>query len=300
MIVEDIEYNGWKNNIRVANKEIELICTKDIGPRIIRLGFINSRNIFGELPGQQGGAGEDEWILRGGHRLWIAPEEKPKTYELDNSPIEVEKTDSGIKTIQPVGPLSNIKKTMEISLSDERNEVSILHRLSNKGNSPVELSSWALTVMAREGTAIIPLPEKISHSDRLTHNQEWSLWGYTDFSDDRWRFGSRYIFFRQDPAKGPNKLGIMHREGWVAYLLEGILFVKCFTAQEGLPYPDGGVNFETFANEDILELESLSPLVVLQPGESVEHTERWLLYRDVGYCESDEDVDTNILPLIKM
>ena len=300
MIIENIEYNGWKNNIRMANKEIEIIVTQDVGPRILRLGFINGDNIFGELPSQQGSRNEAEWMIRGGHRLWVAPEEAPKSYELDNTPIEIEQTSKGIKTIQPAGDLTNIQKTMEISLKDDCNEVTVLHRLLNKGETAVELSPWALTVMAKEGTAIIPLPDRVPHTQRLTHNQEWSLWGYTDFSDKRWKFGSGYIFFSQDPAKGPNKLGIMHRQGWVGYLLKGILFVKYFTAGEGLNYPDGGVNFETFSNEDILELESLGPLVTLDPEDSIEHTERWSLHKGVPASSCDQDVDKNILPLISL
>jgi hypothetical protein len=64
------------------------VISRDVGPRILRLGFIGERNLFAEIAGQQGGMNEDEWMIRGGHRLWIAPEEKPKTYELDNAPVE--------------------------------------------------------------------------------------------------------------------------------------------------------------------------------------------------------------------
>ena len=59
-------------------------------------------------------------------------------------------------------------------------------------------------------------------------------------------------------------------------------------------------NKSTFANEDILELETLGPLVRLEPGDSIEHAERWLVYKGIGSCESDEDVDKNILPLISL
>ena len=56
------------------------------------------------------------------------------------------------------------------------------------------------------------------------------------------------VLFRQDPRRGPNKIGIAHRPGWVAYLREGLLFVKRFAFREGATYPDGGVNFETYSN----------------------------------------------------
>lgn len=296
--MEMVEFSGWANNARLANDEIELIVTKDIGPRIMRFAFTGERNLFLEMDGQQGGTGEDEWVIRGGHRFWIAPEEKPKTYELDNEPIEITEIPNGIKTIQAVGPITGVRKTMEITLCPESNNARILHVLANEGTAPIELAPWALSAMAKEGEAIIPLPAMIPHTDRLTHNQEWSLWGYTDFSDPRWALGSRYIRFRQDPTRPPNKLGMAHREGWVAYHLGEFLFVKRFAWQDGMAYPDGGMNFETFSNEDFLEVESVGPLVTLQPGESTEHVEEWSLFRGVAACETEDDIDANVRSLV--
>ena len=59
------------------------------------------------------------------------------------------------------------------------------------------------------------------------------------------------------------------------------LFIKTFDYVEGEKYPDLGCNFETFTNNEMLEIESLSPLKTLAPGESVSHTEHWYL---VGEC----------------
>ena len=292
-----VEFNGWKNNVRLSNDQVELLVTADVGPRVIRFGFIGQRNLFAELPGQQGGTGEKKWVLRGGHRLWIAPEDKPKTYELDNRPVEFKAIPGGVRTVQARGPLTGVQKRMDITLAKAGNEVRIVHSLANLGRRPVELSVWAPTVMAPDGMGIIPLPAKIPHTKLLTHTQEWSLWGYTDFADPRWTLGSRYVFFRQDRRRGPNKLGIAHREGWVAYQLGEFLFVKYFARLAGAAYPDGGVNFETFSNQDFLELESLGPLVTLRPGRTARHTETWRLFRGVKRCRTEADAERIIRPL---
>lgn len=297
MKMERMEFNGWSNCYRLTDGRVELVVTADIGPRIVRFGRVGGANMFREMPGQQGGSGEGEWMIRGGHRLWLAPEEKPLTYELDNGPVRVETIRGGLRTVQPRGPLSGVQKTMDITM-DEAGLVRIVHTLVNRRRRAVKAAPWALTVMDRGGVAIIPLPAKISHADRLTHNQEWSLWGYTDFTDPRWTLGSRYILFRQDPQRGPNKLGLAHREGWVAYAKGGDLFVKYFGFKERGRYPDGGVNFETFSNEDILELESLGPLASLAPGRSVHHTEYWQLSSGIGAIKSEADVDKRVLPAI--
>ncbi len=296
--MEMVRYGGWKNNVRLLNRDVELIITADVGPRVIRFGFFKDRNIFAEFKDQLGGTREKEWMIRGGHRLWIAPEEKPRTYELDNSPVSVERTRDGVMITQPTGTISGVQKKISIALARKTNNVKIVHILTNRRKKPVTLAPWALSVMAPKGVAIIPLPKKIPHTERLTHNQEWSLWGYTDFSDPRWTFGSRYIFFRQDPKHGPNKLGIAHREGWVAYLLDDMLFIKRFKWLEGCQYPDGGVNFETFSNEHMLELESLGPVVTLEHGQSVSHEERWSLHRNMPPIRTEADVDNFIRRLV--
>ena len=295
---ETVTFNGWANCTRLANDDVELIVNTDIGPRISRFGYRGEQNVFAEIDGQQGSQHEDDWQLRGGHRFWIAPEIKPDTYELDNVPVTSEALPSGLCTRQPAGDRLQISKKMEITLASDANRVKIVHTLTNEGNQSREVAPWALSVMAPDGMAVIPKPSFISHEDRLLHNQQWSIWGYTDFSDPRWTLGSRYVFFRQDRSRGPNKLGIAHREGWVGYLLGEFLFVKHFSWKEGARYPDGGVNFETFSNEDFLELESLAPLGILEPGASAVHTEAWSLFRGIPHCETAADIDEHVVPNI--
>jgi hypothetical protein len=297
--MEMVCFNGWRNTVRLSNKEIELLITADVGPRVVRFGFIRGKNLFAEIQGQQGGTGEREWMIRGGHRLWIAPEKKPDTYELDNVPVEHKFSKAGVKFQQEPGPVTNVAKTLTVSVPDRQNRTTVEHTLTNRSRKNVTLSPWALSVMAPGGMAVIPLPDKVPHTSRLTHNQEWSIWSYMDFTDPRWTFGSRYVILRQDRRRGPTKLGIAHREGWVAYQLGEFLFVKAFKFTEGASYPDGGVNFETFSNEQMLELESLGPLVTLKPGASVRHIEVWQLFRGLPRCYGEADVDRYILPLIR-
>jgi len=76
-----------------------------------------------------------------------------------------------------------------------------------------------------------------------------------------------------------------------------LLFIKHFAFKEGATYPDDGVNFETFANEQILELESLGPLVTLRPGMTASHTETWTIHRGVKFSGKEADIDKYITPL---
>ena len=57
--VEKVAYKGWQNCYRVSNGEVELIVTGDVGPRVIRFGFIGGQNLFKEFPEQLGMANEE-------------------------------------------------------------------------------------------------------------------------------------------------------------------------------------------------------------------------------------------------
>jgi hypothetical protein len=305
--IEKVEYRGWKNNLKLSNGEAELIITLDVGPRVIRYGYVGGANVFKEFDEQIGKSGEKEWMIRGGHRLWHAPEEIKRTYELDNSPVKWEKLgESGVRVVQDAEPNTGIQKEMEITLDSQGTGVKVVHRLSNRNMWDVELAPWALTVMAPGGVEIIPLPEKIVHPGSIepgekpdyrgfVANQTMIVWPFTDLSDPRWRWGARYITLRQDAnAKKPTKLGLAHKEGWVAYLNNGVLFVKGIEYKEGKQYADGGSNFETFTNKDFLEVETLGPIARIAPGGSVEHVERWRLLKGVPGETSDAAIDSNI------
>jgi hypothetical protein len=180
-------------------------------------------------------------------------------------------------------------------------------RVTNTGTAPMELAPWGPTVMAPGGVEIIPLPPKKNHPGHVSNakspadygpNQELILWPYFDFADTRWSFGSRYATLRQDVTRGPTKIGLAHRMGWVAYLNSGVLFVKRFDYREGAAYPDWGTRYQTFSNEDMLEMETVGELVTLQPGASAELTESWELFGGVPPVRTEGDIDRVIRPLL--
>jgi hypothetical protein len=161
--------------------------------------------------------------------------------------------------------------------------------------------------MAPGGVEIIPLPEKAPHPGHVSNakspadygpNQELVLWPYFDFTDSRWTFGKRYLFLRQDAKKGPTKIGLAHRMGWVAYWNAGTLFVKHFDYREGAIYPDRGTRYQTFSNEDMLEMETVGELVTLAPGATASLVESWSLFTDVPEVKTEADVERVILPLL--
>ena len=298
--METVEYKGWTKCVRLANDVVDLIITGDVGPRIIRFGLVGRENEFKEFDDMMGRTGGDEWRIYGGHRLWHAPEEKPRTYYPDNDPVEIEEVGDVVRVTQPVESTTGIRKQMDVLLDATEAHVKVTHRLENTGLWAVELAPWALSVMAQGGKAVIPFPPRASHEDSLLPTNTLALSAYTDMSDPRWTWGEKYLMLQQDPkATHPQKIGVMVPDGWAACVRDEHLFVKKFTTVEGARYPDMGCSVETFTNADFIELESLGPLTALLPGTSVEHVEDWYLFDGVSEPENDADLDANVLPRVE-
>jgi hypothetical protein len=288
-MIEEISYQGWKNNLRLRGPKTELIITLDVGPRVIRYAPHDGPNVFVELTAHLGGANEDEWMIRGGHRFWTAPE-ADHSYDLDNKPVSWKKLEgNAIELTQPPSKQFGFQKTMRVELLAGLEEVvRVTHRLTAIGDKPLNVTPWALTVMDVGGTCVVPQPRADLHPSEFPEgrdtlpeeflpNREFVLWPFTDLSDNRYQFSENFLRLSQRTGPPATKLGLKFDSGWIAYENKGLIFAKHVPRQDNVPYPDRGVNLELFTNNTILEMESLAPLQPLQPGKSREHIEHWVL-----------------------
>ncbi|MHB1460238.1 MAG: hypothetical protein ACYC1M_03025 [Armatimonadota bacterium] len=300
MNVTTVEYAGWKNCLRVENGEVELIITTDVGPRIIHFGFIGGANEFVVFEESKGKTGGDEWRGYGGHRLWHAPEEKPRTYSPDNSPVEWKLEDNMLHIKQPVEASTGIRKEMLISLDEKQNKVVVGHLLTNTNLWAIELAPWALSMMAPGGTCILPQEDFAPQPESLLPARPLVMWTYTNFSDPRWTLGPKYMRLRQDVTRSdPQKAGILNTKGWAGYNNGDRLFIKSFPYIADETYPDWGCNCETFTNEAMLEVESVGGTVKLQPGQTEFHPETWWLFKGFKAPESDDQLEAALQPLLE-
>jgi hypothetical protein len=295
--MEIVEYGGWPNCVRLANDQIEVIVTKDVGPRIIRCGFIGGQNLFLNDESRLGRTGGSEWYSYGGHRLWHAPEDPKRTYTPDNVAVPYE-WDGSTLTLRTVDEPNRIEKEMRITLSPNSRHVRVDHRLTNRNPWAIQLAVWALSVMAPGGRAIYPLDDYIPHPDVLLPARPIVLWHFTDMTDPRFTWGRKYIQLRQEPgAATKQKIGMLNAKGWAAYVLGGEAFIKRYPFDKQATYADMGCNTESFTDADILEVETLGPLTRIEPGSYADHAELWSVER-VDCGPTDADIDASLLPLV--
>jgi hypothetical protein len=299
--IEKIDYKGWPNSYRISNGEVELVITSDIGPRIMRYAFPGGQNVFKEFAEGLGKSGEAKWQLRGGHRIWVAPEDAVRTYAPDNGPVHITIQGDVLVATEPVEALTGFEKQITVKLAARGTGVEVLHRIRNTNKMKVEMAPWALSMMAQGGVGIHGFPPRGRHPEMLAPTNPLVMFAFTDLSDKRWQFTKKYLILRQDANNHgqPQKLGSFNQHTWSAYLLGSDLFIKHYEAEPTRTYPDMGASFETFTNAEFLEQETLGPLTRLAPGESVEHIERWTLHKNVHIREwTDEELDRVLLPLV--
>ena len=286
-MAEQEVFRGWPHCRRLSNGAVDVIVTTDVGPRVVRYGFVGKDNVLCEVRDEDGMTGGDTWHTFGGHRLWHSPEANPRTYQPDNTSVPFEDRDRTIVLKPSIEVATGIQKELEVSLDATGTGVTVTHRLTNLGVWPIRLAAWAITVMAPGGVEVIP---QTCVDTGLLPDRCVALWPYARMDDARVHWGDRFVVLHQDPtAKAPFKLGLTNQAGWAAYFNRHSVFIKRFPFVQGEAYPDFGVNYESYATDFMLEMETLSPLRTLRTGESVEYVESWLLVADVSFPGDSED-----------
>lgn len=281
--MEKIQFGDLADCLRLANGEVELTVATGFGPRIVAYNFVGGENALGVHPHAKIATELGEYRIYGGHRLWIAPETVPQTYAPDNAPVECffDAAENSLRLVQPVEPVGNTQKEMIVALEKSGGNVSITHRITNRGDAEIELAAWALTIMRGGGVCEIPNETFQPYSrETLLPVRTLTVWAYTDLSDPRWSLDRELIRLRVDETRHePQKIGVLNKQGWARYRLADVTFTKYFDFTENARYPDMNSNCELYTAGSFVEVESLAPLQTLKPGATTEHVERWKLER---------------------
>ncbi len=256
------------------NGVIEVGIPLEFGLRVAHFSFCGGKNVFFEQPkDMETFTTKDGWRLRGGHRLWLAPEGDHDYYP-DNDPIEYHIEGGTILLTQQEDPRLRVIKQFELTFDGDKLRVN--HRVTNTGDVPLECALWPISVMAPGGTETVCLQHRdggAAHCNRI------STWFYTDLGDSRVTYTRDQVVIRQQPIEQRYKIGIGHPSGPVRYENGGIVFEVDYPVMPDMLYPDGNVSYETFCSRYMMEMETLSPLGTILPGEAMEHPETWTLIK---------------------
>lgn len=292
-------YENYGRCLAVSNGIIEAYVSIDVGPRILRFGFVGGQNMMQNdlnRNTQWKGAAYDAYYgegtvayLYGGHRIWITPERAPETYYPDNEPVEVTYTDNGVCFTPPVQRRNDVQLSLEIVMHPEKAEMQVFNRVKNVRDEDREFAVWTVSAMNLGGLEIV---QHSKQNNGYLPNRVLSLWSYTNANDYRFFNGSSYMSFRQDPsATCPSfKVGTNNVCGRVIYALGEDVFRKEYAPHDpSKKYEDGGVSFETYISAGILELEALGPVERVAAGETAELAEKWSLVKNPRTPDARDD-----------
>lgn len=283
--IKNVNFSTFGNCLEISNGTVVLRVTTDIGPRIIYFGTTDEDNMMhtddqglnvrpSKFLEENYGKGE-AWRIYGGHRLWKSPEDE-SSYQPDHNKVEVTMCEGGAEFFSGNDMVTGIGKRVKVTMADN-GDVTVEHSFYNCGDKPLKVALWALSVMNKNGIAVIPMSKE---DTGLLANRNLVIWPYTDVTDDRLQIKQNYISMRQDTnCKGPMKIGTLNTEGLAYYIRNDKLVEKIYPkAKRDGNYVDYSCSTELYTCKDFIEVESLSELLDIPVGATATHTEIWKLH----------------------
>ncbi len=271
------KYKTYGRALKLDNGKFEVIVTLDIGPRIIHFSLLNGKNIFAdEVKLEEKLPNGKIYRFYGGHRVWHSPESFPRSYMCDSNPLDsYELFDNGIIMRQKEEEWTHIEKTVELHFTE--NSIKVKSSLTNKGAWTIEMAVWSLIIGSLNGREILPVTQR---QTGLLHNTHYVSWSYSRMNDPRVYWGQKYIVVDHDENNtgSPFKLGYPNEMGWMAYFNKNMCFVKKYLHELGAKYSDMGSSWQTHSAHWGIDIESLSPLRFVKPGETISHEEEWFIF----------------------
>ena len=266
--------------LELTDGKIYLAVTLDVGPRIIAMGKVGGESIMyqdvddnvNKDVSKEYGEGK-WWHIYGGHRIWISPEDET-TYYPDCNPVSYS-IDGNVATFTPpVWAERGVQPELKLTFKGD-GKVDVAMSLKNVSDEQKTLCVWALTVLKVGGTVVVPLSTK---DTGYLANRNLVIWHYNDIKDERFSLENDKIILKSSKdAKGPFKVGSYLNPIHTEYSYGDTLFIKDVDVEEGSKYPDFCSNMETYTNQYIHEVETLSPIKQVAPGETLTHIEKWTI-----------------------
>jgi hypothetical protein len=298
MSITTMPYAGHEA-IQIEAGAVRLVATTSVGPRVLALLTEDGANALAELPEMTLSCpGSGPLHLRGGHRLWAAPEDPRVTYRPDDDPVGVEEIPGGVRLTTHPDPVAGTSREMSIVVTGPE-RLSFDYRVINTAHQPQRLAAWAITMMAPAGRAWLPFLAGEFDPGGFQAQRNIALWAYARTDDPRFILSDAAIEVRASviAERGITdsfKAGTSLRRGWLAHWRQGLLLVKRAGHDESRTYADMGASGQVYSHPDFTELESLGPLTDLAPGEAAVHHEDWEVHL-VGEQEAERLISSGDL-----
>lgn len=203
-----------------------------------------------------------------GATLWTAPQSDwgwPPFAVLDVQEYQVTKKKNYLKMTSMPDQKSGLQiiKTWK---SEGHQKVEIEYQIKNISDRPKSVGAWDVSRVPCGGLSFYPeggegkVPE-------------------SNLKIDLQKEGINWISIDKAPIEDHEKLFSTAKDGWLAYVLNGMLFIKQFpdTKPENYSPQHGEVEIYINKEKSYIELENHGSYQLLKPGESLTYQENWFL-----------------------
>lgn len=327
--VQALEANYYGHQaLKMTNGLVTIVAVPEFGGRIMEykigakpLLWVNLAEVKASLPTERmsgpaakRASGQRAWRNWGGYKVWPAPQERwqgppdPPGSMLDGGRWvgRIVKPRGKVAEIELVSPadetVTGLQITRRVSMEVGSTHVRVEEIFKNVSGRAIEWSIWDVTQVPG---SLAP-DERFSEDARIyfpLNPDSRFAGGYRSLIDrqtSQWRtLDGNLLEVAYNHELG--KIGADSTAGWIAYVdgRHQWAFVKRFTVEPTATYPDGGCTVEVFTSDALayMEMEVLSPLRKLEPGEEMRFTEDWYATRLGAPIRDTSDVAAFTEPL---
>lgn len=274
--VKIVEFHGWKNAVRLRNRVCEMVVVPEIS-RVMYFGLLGGPNLIWVAPSAKGqvytGEGKD-WRNLGGDKIWPEPQPLwgwPPPYHFDNAQSAAELFPGGVRLrTADVGPRLGSVLVREFVLDPEKALVTVRQRFEKIQGEPIPMTLWTITQVCKADYALLPLGPENEAKRRFRPLNDSKL------AAPQFQVHDSVLSLRYDDHLAA-KVGVSPNpddaNGWVAAVFPGCLLLESRQVDVNAAHPDDNSHAELFSasleHGPYYELELLSPLKALKPGEQL-------------------------------
>lgn len=283
--IRDVEHEGLAA-IEIVHAGARMVVVHEVGPRIAAFGPTSGEDLlFWDRAGEHR---RGDWSLRGGHRVWVTrpgADESEETYAADDRPCRVRR---GAASIAVVAPPDAARLQKAIVVRTVAGGFVVESRVTNASDMIWSGGVWALTCSRprRRTTYGVPLGGGPSSWDvfSLVVPRAWGG-GHTSRADDpQIAFTRECMVVR--PRGNETKRMIQAPRGTVGMTDPdlGLTFLKVAPYDPAGAYPlHTNVALYVGPRNFMVEMETMSAMRTLAPGETLTHVERWSIVPPIDW-----------------
>ena len=249
-----------KNGIySISNKSWEMMIDPALGGRVTELKF-NGKNLL---------TTKEVHPIFWGSTLWPSPQKiwgGPDLVELDRSIYSDTVLGNTLKMVSQQDPHSGFVFSKEFSFDKNRAAFVLTYSIANGSDTIRQVAPWEVTRVQTGGLTFFPSGQGIRWGNMASLAIDSNNVTWFDYKPEKMLSGHKKFF-----SDG--------KEGWVAQVNNGIIFIKYFEDQPMELAAPSEAEIEVYTNPDktYLEVEVQGAYTSLRPGETVRWTVHWFI-----------------------